>query len=229
MAMRLTIHVDASAHSQCLYLAIGHLHLLTPIQDLKDFARQSGLDVVYSEVNRERDSTGSGGKGFVEYETAADLAAAVEKLDQHDFKGAPVTCVSDVSPLLMLKIFNLLTLDSRNPRSRVLASLAIALALLATAVVATAMAMARPWTTTTTAVARLVATALVAMTTVVVPRLHATTTTPVTTATAHLLVVEVRRRLTTTLRRVATSMTAMVLPQALPHVAAVPATMLTPT
>lgn len=71
--------------------------MLTNGQDLKDFARQSGLDVVYSEVSRDRDTTGSGGKGFVEYETAADLATAVEKLDQHDFKGAPVTCVSDVS------------------------------------------------------------------------------------------------------------------------------------
>ena len=35
---------------------------LTHQQDLKDFARQSGLDVVYSEVNRERDPAG-GGKG----------------------------------------------------------------------------------------------------------------------------------------------------------------------
>lgn len=31
-------------------------------QDLKDFARQSGLDVVYSEVNRDRDPA-SAGKG----------------------------------------------------------------------------------------------------------------------------------------------------------------------
>lgn len=28
------------------------------LQDLKDFARQSGLDVVYSEVGRERDGRG---------------------------------------------------------------------------------------------------------------------------------------------------------------------------
>lgn len=34
---------------------------------------------------------------FVEYETAADLAAAVEKLDNHDFKGSQVRCISDVS------------------------------------------------------------------------------------------------------------------------------------
>lgn len=34
------------------------------MQDLKDFARQSGLDVVYSEVNRDRDPQG-GGKGYV--------------------------------------------------------------------------------------------------------------------------------------------------------------------
>jgi len=31
----------------------------TPRQDLKDFARQSGTDVVYSEVSRDRE----GGKG----------------------------------------------------------------------------------------------------------------------------------------------------------------------
>lgn len=66
------------------------------LQDLKDFARQSGLDVVYSEVNRERDPAGTG-KGFVEYETAADLASAVEKLDNSEFKGATVRCISDVS------------------------------------------------------------------------------------------------------------------------------------
>jgi len=34
---------------------------------------------------------------FVEYETAADLAAAVEKLDNHTFKDATVRCISDVS------------------------------------------------------------------------------------------------------------------------------------
>jgi len=76
-------------------MTITGLPFETSWQDLKDFARQSGLDVVYSEVNRERDTTGSGGKGFVEYETAADLESAVEKLDQHDFKGVPVKCISD--------------------------------------------------------------------------------------------------------------------------------------
>ncbi|KAL8661799.1 MAG: hypothetical protein Q9202_005296 [Teloschistes flavicans] len=55
----------------------------TSWQDLKDFARRSGLDVVYSEVGRDRD-----GKGFVEFETASDLKTAVEKLDNNDFKGA---------------------------------------------------------------------------------------------------------------------------------------------
>ncbi|KAI4233106.1 MAG: hypothetical protein L6R40_007171 [Gallowayella cf. fulva] len=62
----------------------------TSWQDLKDFARRSGLDVVYSEVGRDRD-----GKGFVEFETAADLKVAVEKLDNNEFKGANVQCVSD--------------------------------------------------------------------------------------------------------------------------------------
>ncbi|KAL8733262.1 MAG: hypothetical protein Q9181_003657 [Wetmoreana brouardii] len=62
----------------------------TSWQDLKDFARRSGLDVVYSEVGRDRD-----GKGFVEFETAADLKVAVEKLDNTDFKGATVRCSAD--------------------------------------------------------------------------------------------------------------------------------------
>lgn len=62
----------------------------TSWQDLKDFARRSGLDVVYSEVGRDRD-----GKGFVEFETASDLKVAVEKLDNQDFKGANVRCTAD--------------------------------------------------------------------------------------------------------------------------------------
>ena len=37
-------------------------------------------------------------QSFVEYETAADLATAVEKLDNHTFKDATVRCISDVSP-----------------------------------------------------------------------------------------------------------------------------------
>ncbi|KAI9864316.1 MAG: hypothetical protein M1813_003236 [Trichoglossum hirsutum] len=65
----------------------------TSWQDLKDFARQSGLDVVYSEVGRDRD--GKDGKGFVEFETAADLRTAVEKLDHLEFKGSRVSCVAD--------------------------------------------------------------------------------------------------------------------------------------
>ncbi|KAJ5736233.1 uncharacterized protein N7483_001358 [Penicillium malachiteum] len=62
----------------------------TSWQDLKDFARQSGLDVVYSETGREQ------GKGFVEFETANDLKTAVDKLDQKEFKGARVSCVADI-------------------------------------------------------------------------------------------------------------------------------------
>lgn len=34
---------------------------------------------------------------FVEYETAADLKTAVEKLDRREFKGQEVTCIQDVS------------------------------------------------------------------------------------------------------------------------------------
>ncbi|KIW37589.1 hypothetical protein, variant 2 [Exophiala oligosperma] len=64
----------------------------TSWQDLKDFARSSGqLDVVYSETGRERD-----GKGFVEFETQADLKTAVEKLDGQTFKGAVVHCTADI-------------------------------------------------------------------------------------------------------------------------------------
>ncbi|TVY71249.1 Pre-mRNA-splicing factor srp2 [Lachnellula suecica] len=66
----------------------------TSWQDLKDFARQSSLDVVYSETGRDRDGKGS----FVEFETAADLKTAVEKLDGREFKGARVTCVADTQP-----------------------------------------------------------------------------------------------------------------------------------
>ncbi|KAK3381417.1 hypothetical protein B0H63DRAFT_203996 [Podospora didyma] len=62
----------------------------TSWQDLKDFARQSGLDVVYSETGRN-----SNGEGFVEFETASDLRTAVEKLDNREFKGHRVTCVSN--------------------------------------------------------------------------------------------------------------------------------------
>lgn len=66
---------------------------------------------MYSETGRERD-----GKGlvvyipevsettidllsFVEFETAADLRTAVEKLDGREFKGARVSCIPDVSSL----------------------------------------------------------------------------------------------------------------------------------
>ncbi|KAA6406369.1 MAG: pre-mRNA splicing factor, partial [Lasallia pustulata] len=62
----------------------------TSWQDLKDFARRSGLDVVFSEVGRDRD-----GKGFVEFETDTDLKTAVEKLDNTDFKGTNVHCYAD--------------------------------------------------------------------------------------------------------------------------------------
>ncbi|KAK4099824.1 hypothetical protein N658DRAFT_525260, partial [Parathielavia hyrcaniae] len=65
----------------------------TSWQDLKDFARQSGLDVVYSETNR----NGSN-EGFVEFESAADLRVAVEKLDGRDFKNVRVTCVANTQP-----------------------------------------------------------------------------------------------------------------------------------
>ncbi|KAK2597615.1 hypothetical protein N8I77_012392 [Diaporthe amygdali] len=62
-------------------------------QDLKDFARQSGCDVVYSETGRN-----SNGEGFVEFETAADLKKAVEALDAREFKDQRVTCVANTQP-----------------------------------------------------------------------------------------------------------------------------------
>ncbi|KAH0491554.1 hypothetical protein TgHK011_002979 [Trichoderma gracile] len=65
----------------------------TSWQDLKDFARQSSLDVVYSETGRD-----SNGRGFVEFETAADLRTAIEKLDGREFKGSRVQCLVDTQP-----------------------------------------------------------------------------------------------------------------------------------
>ncbi|KAK0640914.1 PXA domain-containing protein [Cercophora newfieldiana] len=74
-------------------MQISGLPTDTSWQDLKDFARQSGLDVVYSETGRN-----GNGEGFVEFETAADLRTAVEKLDGRDFKGQRVTCVPNTQP-----------------------------------------------------------------------------------------------------------------------------------
>ncbi|KAK3902567.1 hypothetical protein C8A05DRAFT_33747 [Staphylotrichum tortipilum] len=65
----------------------------TSWQDLKDFARQSGLDVVFSETNRNAPN-----EGFVEFETAADLRTAVEKLDGREFKNVRVNCVANTQP-----------------------------------------------------------------------------------------------------------------------------------
>ncbi|ODM19141.1 hypothetical protein SI65_05758 [Aspergillus cristatus] len=73
-------------------MLVSGLPETTSWQDLKDFARQSGLDVVYSEAGRDF------GRGFVEFETANDLKTAVEKLDQREFKGARVNCVADIQP-----------------------------------------------------------------------------------------------------------------------------------
>ncbi|GAM90567.1 hypothetical protein ANO11243_086110 [Dothideomycetidae sp. 11243] len=75
-------------------MTITGLPAETSWQDLKDFARSPGLDVVYSEVGRDRDDPATA-RGFVEYETADDLGVAVDKLDGSDFKGGPVHCISD--------------------------------------------------------------------------------------------------------------------------------------
>lgn len=74
-------------------MQISSLPSETSWQDLKDFARQPGLDVVYSETSRDRD-----GKGFVEFETEKDLKTAVERLDGREFKGSRVTCTADTQP-----------------------------------------------------------------------------------------------------------------------------------
>ncbi|KAA8646118.1 putative pre-RNA splicing factor Srp2 [Aspergillus tanneri] len=70
-------------------MMVSGLPTETSWQDLKDFARQSGLDVVYSETGREP------GRGFVEFETANDLKTAVEKLDGRDFKGSRIQSFDD--------------------------------------------------------------------------------------------------------------------------------------
>ncbi|KAI9864429.1 MAG: hypothetical protein M1824_005132 [Vezdaea acicularis] len=72
-------------------MEISNLPTETSWQDLKDFARRGGVDVVYSETGRERD------KGYVEFETEADLMTAIEKLNNTDFKDTTVTCVAQIS------------------------------------------------------------------------------------------------------------------------------------
>ncbi|EWC43795.1 hypothetical protein DRE_07304 [Drechslerella stenobrocha 248] len=72
-------------------MTISGLPTDTSWQDLKDFARKSGVDVVFSEVSRNRD-----GSGIVEFETGDDLRIAINKLDNYDFKGGRVSCTSDV-------------------------------------------------------------------------------------------------------------------------------------
>ncbi|PSR78643.1 hypothetical protein BD289DRAFT_463236 [Coniella lustricola] len=74
-------------------MQISGLPTETSWQDLKDFARQSGCEVVFSETGRNHN-----GEGFVEFETAADLKKAVETLDGRDFKEHRVTCVANTQP-----------------------------------------------------------------------------------------------------------------------------------
>lgn len=54
-------------------------------------------------------------RSFVEFETAADLKSAVEKLDGREFKGVTVHCTADViipSPLLYRELFGLTSIDA---------------------------------------------------------------------------------------------------------------------
>ena len=54
-------HPGSGKHAVAILSTLLHERtgLTTGLQDLKDFARQSGLDVVYSEVTRERDVNGN--------------------------------------------------------------------------------------------------------------------------------------------------------------------------
>lgn len=65
---------------------------------------------------------------FVEFETAADLKTAVERLDGREFKGARVTCTPDVSlPLsisLTLKTHHR-SIDSRRASTRTVRTFSI--------------------------------------------------------------------------------------------------------
>jgi transcription initiation factor TFIID subunit 15 len=64
-------------------MTINGLPFETSWQDLKDFARQSGLDVVYSEVGRDRDSQGNarGYVSFVASEVITRLTASIDLLN----------------------------------------------------------------------------------------------------------------------------------------------------
>ncbi|KAI5284098.1 hypothetical protein KEM52_003077 [Ascosphaera acerosa] len=64
----------------------------TSWQDLKDFARTAGVDVVYTEVDHYTD-----GVGIVEFETVEDLDTAIEKLDGTEYRGSVVSCTQDDS------------------------------------------------------------------------------------------------------------------------------------
>ena len=46
---------------------------------------------------------------FVEFETAADLKTAVERLDGREFKGARVTCTADVSLPVIISLISKLS------------------------------------------------------------------------------------------------------------------------
>ncbi|TGZ81459.1 hypothetical protein EX30DRAFT_263894 [Ascodesmis nigricans] len=63
----------------------------TSWQDLKDFARKSNENVVYSDVSRDRD-----GRGTVEFETADDLNRAVAQLDKTEYRGYRVSCIASI-------------------------------------------------------------------------------------------------------------------------------------
>jgi hypothetical protein len=66
-------------------MTISGLPFETSWQDLKDFARQSGLDVVYSEVGRDRDSQGNA-RGYVTLRTCVFITCLTVAIDLWNMK-----------------------------------------------------------------------------------------------------------------------------------------------
>ncbi|KAK9446575.1 uncharacterized protein V1518DRAFT_429890 [Limtongia smithiae] len=60
-------------------------------QDLKDFARNANVDIVFADVSRERDGT-----GVIDFERREDLDTAMDKLTGVDVKGVPVSLKEEV-------------------------------------------------------------------------------------------------------------------------------------
>ena len=93
---------------------------------------------------------------FVEYETAADLKQAVEKLDGQEFKGNTVHCVADVGNALATALnpaADFLDRSKRSPRHPMAVGTVVAVRVRRPAV--TVVTVRRPTTATTVAAARI--------------------------------------------------------------------------